>query len=463
MRVTIFSCGQPANQSEVKTVEHLKNRLQSAPGEDEWILLPHLAFSVRHQLQADDIDLVVIGPPGVRVIEVKHWTSQWVESHADRVEQEADKVTMKARKIGTTLRKRYRDLPRVDGALLLTEESSKVKKIAGKVVRGVPFHPLNDWKAAIGFHLPHVLSPQWVKVLSQALAPKSMVAVDGSLRRLAGYVNLELRTPKDERFHRVYKGIHSARQDRVVLHLYDLSASDDRNAEAKAQREFEALHRLQLHPWAPRMLDSYQDAPGYAGEMFFFTVVDPAAPSIAERVSDSAWDTVSRLAYARSAVRALADLHQGGTAEDPMIHRNISPNTLLVKHDSSAIVTGFDRSKIPSEGSVASSGMPGGGWDATVAPEVRAQGLSAADHRSDIYSLSVSLSALFQDREDDANGKALEALGTGLTEDPAQRVSLEKLDKEFSKLLGDSVPPPPPPPARFWTEDQVFAFVTRIT
>jgi hypothetical protein len=91
---------------------------------------------------------------------------------------------------------------------------------------------------------------------------------------------LELQTPKDERFHRVYRGSHPARRDRVVLHLYDLSASDDKNAEAKAKREFQALHRLQLHSWAPRLLDSYQDAPGFEGEMFFFTVVDPAAPCV---------------------------------------------------------------------------------------------------------------------------------------------------------------------------------------
>ena len=117
--------------------------------------------------------------------------------------------------------------------------------------------------------------------------------MDGSLRRLAGYVNLELQTPKEERFHRVYKGIHSARQDRVVLHLYDLSASDEKNAETKARREYDALHRLQLHAWAPRILDSYQEAPGYAGEMFFFTVVDPAAPCIEERASDVSWDTTA--------------------------------------------------------------------------------------------------------------------------------------------------------------------------
>src|SRR5207253_1383328 len=124
-------------------------------------------------------------------------------------------------------------------------------------------------------------------------------------RRLAGYVNLELRSPKDQRFHRIYKGSHPTRRDRVVLHLYDLSAIDDKNAETKARREFEALHRLQLHPWAPRILDSFQDAPGYTGEMFFFTVVDPAAPSLSERAEDSTWGAGARAEFARNAVQAL--------------------------------------------------------------------------------------------------------------------------------------------------------------
>jgi hypothetical protein len=141
------------------------------------------------------------------------------------------------------------------------------------------------------------------------------VDVSDGCRRLQ--INLELQTPKDERFHRVYKGAHPARRDRVVLHLYDLSASDDKNAEAKAKRESEALHRLQIHAWAPRILDSYQDVPGYAGEMFFFTVVDPAAPCIEERATDPTWSTTSRIAFARNAVRALNELHAAGPISVP--------------------------------------------------------------------------------------------------------------------------------------------------
>jgi hypothetical protein len=270
MRVTLFSCGPAANESELKAFEHLRSRLQSIQSNDEWVILTNLALSVTHQLQSDEIDIIVIGPPGVQVIEVKHWTAQWVDGHMDLVGQEADRVTNKARKIGTTLRRIVPDLPRVDGVIFLTQEPSKVKRLAGKDVRGVRFFTLNDWRPLLRLEVPATLNVWQVSRLGRALEPKSAIAMDGSLRRLAGYVNLELQTPREERFHRIYKGSHSARQDRAILHVYDLSTGDEKNAETRAKREFEALHRLQLYPWAPRILDSYQDAPGYSGEMFFF-------------------------------------------------------------------------------------------------------------------------------------------------------------------------------------------------
>ena len=74
MTVTVFPCGAAVNESEVSAIEHLKSQLQNIGGTDEWILLTNLAFSVTHQFQSDEIDVIAIGPPGVRVIEVKHWS-----------------------------------------------------------------------------------------------------------------------------------------------------------------------------------------------------------------------------------------------------------------------------------------------------------------------------------------------------------------------------------------------------
>ncbi len=458
MRVTVFPCGPVANESELKSFEHLKTRLVAEPSEDEWVLLTNLAFSVNHQLQSDEIDIIAIGPTGVRVIEVKHWSSQWMDANKNDVADEADRVIAKARKIGTTLRRKVPNLNYVPGVILLTQEPSKLKSAVGQTVRGVSFYNLNEWKDAIGLSGPRLLSSQQVTMLASVLQPRSTLAIDGSLRRLAGYVNLELQTPKEQRFHRVYKGSHPARRDQVILHLYDLSSSDDKKAEEKAKREFEALHRLQLYPWAPRLLDSYQDAPGYAGEMFFYTVVDPAAPSIEARRGDRTWTSEERLAYTRSCISALNELHNAVAPGAPIVHRNLTPHTILVKHDNSPILTGFEYSSLPSEISIASNSLPAGVNSGLIAPEVRSAGLAAADQRSDVYALCACLGLLFEESSDELSVRALQVLARGQAVEPGRRATLEQLRAAISELLGESVLRPAAPPARYWTEEQIIRF-----
>lgn len=209
------------------------------------------------------------------------------------------------------------------------------------------------------------------------------------------------------------------------------------------------------------MLDSYQDAPGYAGEMSFFTVVDPAAPALADRKSDDSWDAAARCAFARNAVRALGELHREGTDDQPLCHRNLTPRTILVRHDNAPIFTGFELSKIPADVSVTSPGAPPGGWGDETAPEIRAQGLGAADRRSDVYALCTCLTTLFSDRESETNRQILDLLVEGMADAPEARIETEALETKLAALLGEAPSPPPPPPARFWTEDQVVRFRDR--
>ncbi len=458
MKAYPVPCGPAVNESERKAIAQLKTRIISVPGDDEWWLLTNLAFSATHRLQSDEIDIIAIGPPGVRVIEVKHWTAAWVNRNPGLVEQEADRVTGKARKIGTTLRRRVPGLPHVDGVFLVTETAARVRGLEGREpVRGVAFHAFNTWRGAVGLDAPNVLSAQQVRELSRFLSPRNTAAPDGALKRLAGYTRLQLRTPPDEGFHRIYSATHASRQDRVMLHLYDLSVNDTPRAAEKAEREWKSLQRLQQHGWAPRIVDSFQDAPGYTDEVKLFTVADPAAPSIEERAADDAWDTRARLSFARKALAALRDLHESGAGEEPMIHRNLTPGTVLVKHDNTPILTGFEHARIPADVTVASGTLPED-RSPVVAPEVRTGGLGGADHRSDLYSLCASLKVLFGDREDETSLDAAEALARGMEEAPEARVSLSDLEASLSRLAGEKEPEPPPPSARFWTEDQVVPF-----
>ena len=457
MKVTGICCGPAVNESELKAVGRLRAGLIAEQGNGEWLLLTNLTFSATHRLQSDEIDIIAIGPPGVRVIEVKHWSAAWVRQNQDRVEREADRVTNKARKIGTTLRNKIRGLPHVTGVFLVTEVASKVERLASNTVRGVPFCTFKMWREAVGVDSTPVLSIEQVRMAARVLEPMSGVAMAGELRRLAGYTRLVLQTPADERFHRVYRATHSSRQDRVFLHLYDWSASEAPNAEAKAQREFVALHRLQQYGWAPRIVDSFQETPGYPGEVAFFTVADPAAPCIKERATDKSWDSMSRLSFARGAVRALNELHEARADGEPMVHRNLTPRSILVRHDNTPILSDFEYARIPAEVTVASP-MRTKEWDATTPPEVRAQGRAAADRRSDVYALCASLNVLFTKRDDSHSRSAIDILSGGTAAEPNIRDTLPELNRLLAETLGESIPVTPPPPARFWTEDQVVRF-----
>lgn len=89
---------------------------------------------------------------------------------------------------------------------------------------------------------------------------------------------------------------------------------------------------------------------------------------------------------------------------------------------------------------------------------MQSQGLTAADQRSDLYSLCASLTTLFAGQTDGTSSGAAEILALGLTEQREERTSLAELETALSQLLGNSVPAPPAPPARYWTEDQTIRF-----
>lgn len=460
MRVHVIECGPLANESERKAIEYLKRNLRAERGEGEWVLLTNLVHSSDGRGSSGEIDIIAIGPPGVRVIEVKHWTGDWAKNHPNEVDAAANLVMSKARRIATSLRRHAPDLGYVAPVILLTQEAAKVRQLAGTRKRDVEFLALSGWKKAINLDGgdARALSASEVQGLARRLEPRSGVALDGSLRRLADCVNLELETPKEKRFHRIYRGSHRKLREPIILHLYDLSASDDKNAEARAEREFRALLRLQQYAWAPRILDSFQDAPGYPGEMFFFTLSDPSAPTLEQRAEDQTWETQARLEFARRTFEALAELHRVLDDDHPLIHRNLSPRTILVRHDNGPIFKGFELAKIASDVTVASSSASGRLGDGFVAPEVVAAGLGAADARSDVYSLCASLAVLFRGASDDLSLEAAELLERGLSDDQAQRSDPAELIEACGPLLGESPPQLEAPPARYWTEGQTIDF-----
>ena len=196
--------------------------------------------------------------------------------------------------------------------------------------------------------------------------------------------------------------------------------------------------------------------------MSFFTVLDQDAPSLAERHTDPSWDIQSRLAFARSAVRAVRELHQTlGPDGEPLVHGNLSPEAIRVLHDDNAALRGLgDSDGSLLQGSAHVEGvraLP----DATGAGQVREPALVPSGPAKDLASLCASLSPLFGDLAGDsqaANAKALlqrDARAQTVMESIAH---LEWLDRSLGKLLDDPAGAAPVPPARFWAEGQEVSF-----
>ncbi len=449
MRCDHIPCGEFVSQSEDDAINHLKSGLAKLAGQGRWVLLSNLPSAVNERAIPDEIDLVAIGPSGLFVVEIKHWDRGFLKGNLDTVQSEAVKLNDKVRRLAGKLRRARIDPGFLAGRFLLTKVGLRWDN-ERPVHHGSRFFGLSEWKSLLEVDGGAVFDETAIQRATMVLQPRSKVTLTGHVRRIAGARNLELKSRADNRFHRIYRGEHVRSRDKIILHLYDLSASDASKPDRIASREFETLQRLQQLPCVPRLMDSFHEVPDYPGELWYFSLVDPAAPTVAERCRDRRWQVAERRQFAVSALRGLAAIHACDRDGIGFVHRQISPETLLVASNNQPIFTAFDLARISGTVTV-SPQAESPTADDWIAPEVRVQGLGNADQRSDVFALCATLCLVFEGLTDDEALFAHEALSAGLAEQPDQRPRLAKL---ADNVEGQPQPPPPSalPLARYWSE-----------
>lgn len=461
MAVHYIPCGEFANESERTAVERLKSDLAKIPGTRDWIVLSNLPHSVTTQAVPDDVDLIVIGPSGLHVIEVKHWDAAYTSNFNNTVIHEADKLANKLRKIASKLKKANIDAGFLAGKFLLTRGNVTWKSNRPKV-HGSTFFGLKESAELLEIGLLETLSDDEVQKICQILQPLSKVALKGEVRHIATARNLERVGSASDRFHRVYRGEHIRTRDKIVLHLYDLSASDDEKSDDLARRHFETLQKLQKSAHVPRLMDSFQEVPQYPGELMYFSIVDPCAPTLDKRAGDEKWDIQSRIEFSRKSIKALAELHASSLRDVQFVHRHITPESLLVGANDQPVFTNFDLSRISGSMTLSPNAKLDQRDAEFAAPEAIAQGIGGADQRSDIYSLCKTLSTLFTRDESDAAIKALLKLEAGMAEEPSKRSTLADLAQALSAGGSEKASKPELQTtklaARYWSEGDLVAF-----
>ncbi|MCX8034319.1 MAG: NERD domain-containing serine/threonine-protein kinase [Thermodesulfovibrio sp.] len=460
MNVKPIHCGEFVNHSENIAFKKIFKKLNSIQGTDTYIILTNLKLSSNPNGLSDEIDQLIICPAGVILIEVKHWDLSYINNNKITAEKEAEKINEKAKKIKGLLKNHSIDPGFVKGKLLITKVDTLLN--GDKNIRGIPLYSLKGLKELLDIEEPSILNETQINRICFILEPKTKFTLTGDIRKFENIINLELISPKEERFHRIYKGQHLLSHDKVILHVFDLSARNEKNAIEIAKREFEIIQKLQKSPYLPRIMDSFQESHLYPGEIYFYSVVEPLAPSLEEIAKDKSIDYENRINIAISCLKALNELHYGLDDDKiSIVHRNITPQNIKIKKLSVPVFTELHYGKIP--GSTISQYIHDDSFiNEYTAPEVKELGLSIADAKSDIYSICKSLCLLF---EEYGYEEALDIIKLGISEKPEDRMPLDLLIEELEKLRKDKfervtfkrdISP------NLWDEDTIVSFNNKL-
>ncbi len=453
MRAVHVPCGSFANASEAKAFRGIDQAIRRVDRDGTVCVLTNLT-SVNSHGQADEIDMVVIGPGGAVVVEVKHWDGSALKRHLD-ADAAAELIVAKAKRVAGRLRQVDPSLDFVPATLFLTREVGSLKRNGQQAQHqfGVRAYSLKDVDALIA----GVTSPGRVDAtrLAAALAPRHRATDTGRLKRLARFDELQLLTPEDERFARVYQARDPWNGDRVTIHLYDLSAAPEGEAvertELRARREYDVVRKFQKSPHLPNLVDSWQPLPNYAGEVFFFSVADSSARSVAELTTAGAWTLAQRQAFAWRALLALEQFSDssepGGT---PLVHRALDPDCVRMRADGTPLFAGWRWARLAPAQTVSGGADEIGRY---AAPEVASEGLGTATPASDVFSLCKVLAEAVPD-----DIATRDALSLGMARDPNARPSARELASLVRDLASPVVEPALAPaiaPA-LWDEGHVL-------
>jgi hypothetical protein len=466
-------CGAFVNNSEKHAIEYLKPRLQNHATSNDWVLLTNYANSTNSQYLSDELDLVVVGPSGVSIIEIKHWNASDLKGNKLLIaEVEADKLNEKAKRLKGKLVKHCSfNFGFIEGKLLLTKgENEKYGDgVTRRRIRGVEVFGLTEWKDLLDVNAQTILTNDQIAHISRVLHKQAAALVNDEIQNFDN-IFFELKPVKriSTPFRRIYRARRNPGRDRVLLHLYDLTASKEKNAVEIARREFEVLQRLQKSIWLPNLMDSFQEAKNYPGELYFFSYVDTESPTLAERSKDENWSLKERIFTTFRCVEALEEIHSQGLNEDdvaannPILHRNLTPDTIHVRSNNEPLLTQLHLAKLPGAHTVATVAPSDfTGVEQYFAPEVLAQGISASSKASDIYSLCASLCVIFTDAPEHLKkpeiDSILEVLQSGLDADPTKRASLPEIYNNLIRIFEEPEQPQVSiPSVEYWDEDTIF-------
>jgi serine/threonine protein kinase len=347
----ILPGGTPANESERMVIRHLRDH---APG--DWSVIP--AVELRRGARLYDVDLIVIVPHAVYLIDVKGTRGRieaagrlWHPEGRSSFGSPLAKLRAHARAAkgliaGSPARAGHPELARVwvEALVVLTAPDAVLDDPAGRdEPQTTSLANLIDVLADTSrVHASGSSAPVPVEPVLEALG--SLVRPRGGPLRFGSWQVVE-RLGGDEGFedYRARNLNSPAASGTVLLRVYEadvyLSDVDLRAQRLRLGNAFEAISSLPPHANVVRVLDFFPNE----DESRFVLVLDDARAS-ALRVHLSrpqlALSADAKLRVMRGVLLGLAQVHRFG-----VLHRAINPSTILIAENGRPMLTGFDVAK----------------------------------------------------------------------------------------------------------------------
>lgn len=346
----VISVGQPENESERQTIAHLRDSLPSS-----FVVIHN--FEIRQGFELFEIDLAIIGPQCVFVVDIKGtqglidvYGSKWYPEGRAPYQSPLAILRKHAKVLKTlvcdhdasnaALRQIY-----VQAAVILTAPDARIVDPEG---RDTPF--VTSLRKSVGFfqnidRIPsnftrdiRQLTTTIERTILGKAKPKSTPACYGNWQ-------IEEKLGGNDRFtefraRHVMLGDRRGGNARLRVYQVDpyLAPEERKRREKIISNAFRAVANLPGHPNILAVREFFETE---AKDRYVLVTEDVAGHALRQHIKKSTLSLTydQKIGIVRDVLSALDHAHR---SEPQVVHRNLTPDSVLVSTSGKALLTGFD-------------------------------------------------------------------------------------------------------------------------
>ncbi|GAB1545139.1 hypothetical protein NUACC21_78150 [Scytonema sp. NUACC21] len=352
MPAEYFPFGEPENESERMAINYLRGHLPNS-----YKIFANL--EIKQGLEIFEIDLIILAPHCVYVVDIKNWRGRieiyypsWYPENYQPYPSPLKKLRKHAKVISSTIcdtnRALQQDLSRIhiQATVLMTSDEVQVIDNGdkdGDYVTYLDKRCLDYFQSDA--HIPsqrlRMIKP-YIRYVEQAIRGKSQPK--SSPRRYLHW-QVEEKLGGSDRYteYRAINQMMGSADCTVRLRVYKvdpLLEPLERDAQQKLIRNaFLAVVKIPRHANILPVRDCF---PSQTDDCIVLVIDDVPGQVLSQHLKKHNLNLEQKFSIIRDVLLALEHVHKHG-----VIHRNITPDSILISADGQASLTGFDYARVP--------------------------------------------------------------------------------------------------------------------